>query len=104
MSIKSTTSMSEKLPYKVADIGLAIWGGNALDIVENQMLGLMCLWELTVEMAILIETLITLGAEVQWSSCNISTQDHVAAAIAKAGIPVYAWKGEMEEGYLWCTK
>ncbi|XP_020025865.1 adenosylhomocysteinase isoform X2 [Castor canadensis] len=98
--------MSDKLPYKVADIGLAAWGRKALDIAENEMPGLMRMREMysaskplkgariagclhmTVETAVLIETLVALGAEVRWSSCNIfSTQDHAAAAIAKAGIP-----------------
>nr|XP_023405694.1 LOW QUALITY PROTEIN: adenosylhomocysteinase [Loxodonta africana] len=115
--------MSDKLPYKVADISLASWGRKALDIAENEMPGLMRMREMysaskplkgariagclhmTVETAVLIETLVALGAEVQWSSCNIfSTQDHAAAAIAKAGIPVYAWKGETDEEYLWCIE
>uniref|UniRef100_G1RG91 Adenosylhomocysteinase n=1 Tax=Nomascus leucogenys TaxID=61853 RepID=G1RG91_NOMLE len=106
-----------------ADIGLAAWGRKALDIAENEMPGLMRMRErysaskplkgariagclhMTVETAVLIETLVALGAEVQWSSCNIfSTQDHAAAAIAKAGIPVYAWKGETDEEYLWCIE
>ena len=115
--------MSDKLPYKVADISLAAWGRKALDLAENEMPGLMHMWEMysaskplkgdltagclhmTVETAVLIETLVALGAEVRWSSCNIfSTQDHAAAAIAKAGVPVYAWKGETDEEYLWCTE
>ncbi|XP_066240143.1 adenosylhomocysteinase [Saccopteryx leptura] len=115
--------MSEKLPYKVADISLASWGRKALDLAENEMPGLMRMREMysaskplkgariagclhmTVETAVLIETLVALGAEVRWSSCNIfSTQDHAAAAIAKAGIPVYAWKGETDEEYLWCIE
>uniref|UniRef100_H0XG49 Adenosylhomocysteinase n=1 Tax=Otolemur garnettii TaxID=30611 RepID=H0XG49_OTOGA len=115
--------MSDKLPYKVADISLADWGRKAMDLAENEMPGLMRMREMysaskplkgariagclhmTVETAVLIETLIALGAEVQWSSCNIfSTQDHAAAAIAKAGIPVYAWKGETDEEYLWCIE
>lgn len=115
--------MSEKLPYKVADISLAAWGRKALDLAENEMPGLMRMREMysaskplkgariagclhmTVETAVLIETLVALGAEVRWSSCNIfSTQDHAAAAIAKAGIPVYAWKGETDEEYLWCIE
>eukprot|EP00064_Thunnus_orientalis_P021546 superscaffoldBa00006603_g21711 len=98
--------MSEKLPYKVADISLAEWGRKAIDIAENEMPGLMKMREMygqskplkgariagclhmTLQTAVLIETLTALGAEVQWSSCNIfSTQDHAAAAIAKAGIP-----------------
>ena len=98
--------MLDKLPYKVADITLASWGRKALDLAENEMPGLMHMWEMystskplkgahiagclhmTMETAVLIETLVALGAEVRWSSCNIfSTQDHAAAAIAKAGIP-----------------
>uniref|UniRef100_A0A2K5JL86 adenosylhomocysteinase n=1 Tax=Colobus angolensis palliatus TaxID=336983 RepID=A0A2K5JL86_COLAP len=106
----------------ITDIGLAAWGRKALDIAENEMPGLMRMREqysaskplkgaciasclhMTVETTVLIETLVALGAEVQWSSCNISTQDHAAAAIAKAGIPVYAWKGETDEEYLWCIE
>lgn len=115
--------MSSKPAYKVADISLAEWGRKALTIAENEMPGLMmmrkmygsskplkgariagCL-HMTVQTAVLIETLTALGAEVQWSSCNIfSTQDHAAAAIAKAGIPVYAWKGETDEEYVWCIE
>ncbi|XP_029468211.1 adenosylhomocysteinase isoform X1 [Rhinatrema bivittatum] len=115
--------MSEKLPYKVADISLAEWGRKAIEIAENEMPGLMKMREthsqskplkgariagclhMTLQTAVLIETLTALGAEVQWSSCNIfSTQDHAAAAIAKTGIPVYAWKGETDEEYVWCIK
>jgi len=112
-----------KLPYKVADISQAEWGRKVIDMSENEMPGLMqmrsrygpakplkgcriagCL-HMTVQTAVLIETLIELGAEVTWSSCNIfSTQDHAAAAIAKAGIPVYAWKGETDEEYVWCIE
>ncbi|XP_072101100.1 adenosylhomocysteinase [Mobula birostris] len=115
--------MSDKLPYKVADISLAEWGRKAIEIAENEMPGLMmmrkmygdtkplkgariagCL-HMTVQTAVLIETLVALGAEVQWSSCNIfSTQDHAAAAIAKSGVPVYAWKGETDEEYIWCIE
>ncbi|XP_051887163.1 adenosylhomocysteinase [Pristis pectinata] len=115
--------MSDKLPYKVADISLAEWGRKAIEIAENEMPGLMmmrkmhgetkplkgariagCL-HMTVQTAVLIETLTELGAEVQWSSCNIfSTQDHAAAAIAKSGVPVYAWKGETDEEYIWCIQ
>uniref|UniRef100_A0A803W9E0 adenosylhomocysteinase n=1 Tax=Ficedula albicollis TaxID=59894 RepID=A0A803W9E0_FICAL len=106
-----------------ADISLADWGRKAIEIAENEMPGLMKMREMysaskplkgariagclhmTVQTAVLIETLIVLGAEVQWSSCNIfSTQDHAAAAIAKAGIPVFAWKGETDEEYLWCIE
>jgi len=112
-----------KLPYKVADISLAEWGRKVIDMSENEMPGLMmmrkkygpskplkgariagCL-HMTVQTAVLIETLVDLGAEVTWSSCNIfSTQDHAASAIAKAGIPVYAWKGETDEEYVWCIE
>ena len=115
--------MSDKLPYKVADISLASWGHKALDVAENEMLGLMptremysasellkgtriggCL-HMTMETAVLIETLVAVGAEVRWSSCNIfPTQDHTAAVTAEAGIPVYGWKGDMDEEYLWCTE
>lgn len=109
--------------YKVADMSLADWGRKEISIAETEMPGLMALRELykgkaplkgariagclhmTVQTAVLIETLIALGADVRWSSCNIfSTQDHAAAAIAKAGIPVFAWKGETEEEYWWCVK
>ncbi|XP_056316488.1 adenosylhomocysteinase [Danio aesculapii] len=115
--------MSEKLPFKVADISLAEWGRKAIEIAENEMPGLMKMRELygqskplkgariagclhmTLQTAVLIETLTTLGAEVQWSSCNIfSTQDHAASAIAKTGVPVYAWKGETDEEYVWCIE
>ena len=112
-----------KPAYKVADISLADWGRKAIIIAENEMPGLMacrqkygplkilkgariagCL-HMTVQTAVLIETLVELGAEVQWSSCNIfSTQDNAAAAIAAAGIPVYAWKGENDEEYNWCIE
>jgi len=113
--------MTTKLTFKVADINLADWGRKAITIAENEMPGLMmmrkvygpkkplkgariagCL-HMTVQTAVLIETLVELGAEVQWSSCNIfSTQDHAASAIAKTGVPVYAWKGETDDEYLWC--
>jgi adenosylhomocysteinase len=110
-------------PYRVADIGLADWGRKELDLAEVEMPGLMSLRKeygdekplagarisgslhMTVQTAVLIETLVALGAEVRWASCNIfSTQDHAAAAIAAAGIPVYAWKGETLEEYWWCTE
>jgi len=114
--------MSEKPTYKVADINLAEFGRKEIMLAENEMPGLMatrrkygptqplkgariagCL-HMTVQTAVLMETLTALGAEVQWSSCNIfSTQDHAAAAMAKAGIAVYAWKGETEEEYNWCV-
>lgn len=109
--------------YKVADMSLADWGRKEISIAETEMPGLMALREMyksknplkgariagclhmTVQTAVLIETLIALGAEVRWSSCNIfSTQDHAAAAIAAAGIPVFAWKGETEDDYWWCVK
>lgn len=109
--------------YKVADIALAAWGRKDIVLSENEMPGLMnlrakygeskplkgarvvgCL-HMTVQTAVLIETLTALGAEVTWSSCNIfSTQDHAAAAIAATGVPVFAWKGETEEEYLWCIE
>jgi adenosylhomocysteinase len=114
---------ASKPPYKVADMSLAEWGRKAIDIAENEMPGLMqmrtnygdkkplqgariagCL-HMTVQTAVLIETLTALGAEVQWSSCNIfSTQDNAAAAIAKTGVAVYAWKGETDEEYMWCVE
>uniref|UniRef100_A0A0P4WGQ8 Adenosylhomocysteinase n=1 Tax=Scylla olivacea TaxID=85551 RepID=A0A0P4WGQ8_SCYOL len=115
--------MSSKPAYKVADINLADFGRKEIIMAEKEMPGLMSLRKkygetkplkgarvagclhMTIQTAVLIETLIELGAEVQWSSCNIfSTQDHAAAAIAKAGIPVYAWKGETDEEYIWCIE
>jgi len=109
--------------FKVKDISQAEFGRKEISIAESEMPGLMALrgeysgksplkgakiigcLHMTIQTAVLIETLVDLGAEVRWSSCNIfSTQDHAAAAIAKAGIPVYAWKGETEEEYLWCIK
>src|SRR5437868_3505524 len=109
--------------YKVADISLAEWGRKEISIAEKEMPGLMALraeykgkkpfkgarvagcLHMTIETAVLIETLRDLGAEVQWSSCNIfSTQDQAAAAIAKAGVSVYAWKGMTEEEYWWCIE
>ncbi len=118
--------MSEKtsfnLPYKVADIALADFGRKEIEIAEHEMPGLMSLrrkygkekplkgarimgsLHMTIQTAVLIETLVELGADVRWASCNIfSTQDHAAAAIAAAGIPVFAWKGETLEEYWWCT-
>ena len=112
----------ESLPYKVKDISLADFGRKELEIAEKEMPGLMAIRKkfavekplkgakitgslhMTVQTAVLIETLVELGANVRWASCNIfSTQDHAAAAIAKAGIPVFAWKGETLEEYWWCT-
>ena len=117
------SQVAAKLPYKVADISLASWGRKEIELAENEMPGLMALRKkyaaarplagariagslhMTVETAVLIETLKLLGAEVQWSSCNkYSTQDHAAAAIAATGTPVYAWKGETDEEYWWCCK
>jgi adenosylhomocysteinase len=112
----------ENLPYLVADIGLAEWGRKEMDIAEQEMPGLMAVREkyatelplkdvrisgslhMTIQTAVLIETLTKLGAQVRWASCNIfSTQDHAAAAIAKSGVPVFAWKGESLEDYWACT-
>lgn len=112
-----------KLPYKVADISLAEFGRKELSLAENEMPGLMALRKkygaskplkgariagclhMTIQTACLMETLIELGAELTWSSCNIfSTQDHAAAAMAARGIPVYAWKGETDEEYAWCIE
>ena len=108
--------------HKVADISLAAWGRKEIEIAEKEMPGLMAIREkyrdakplkgvrvtgslhMTIQTAVLIETLVDLGAIVRWASCNIfSTQDHAAAAIAKAGVPVFAWKGETLEEYWWCT-
>ena len=109
--------------YKVADISLAAFGRKELEIAEGEMPGLMALREkygkdqplkgariagclhMTIQTGVLIETLVALGAQVAWSSCNIySTQDHAAAAIAAAGVPVFAWKGETEDEYNWCIE
>ncbi len=115
--------MSEFTDYKVADLSLADWGRKEIRIAETEMPGLMALrvkygqskpltgaritgsLHMTIQTAVLIETLVELGAQVRWASCNIfSTQDHAAAAIAARGIPVYAWKGESLEEYWWCTE
>merc|ERR1711881_314416 len=116
-------NMTSKPAYKVADISLAEFGRKELTLAENEMPGLMhlrkkygeskplkgariagCL-HMTIQTAVLIETLLELGAEVTWSSCNIfSTQDHAAAAMAARGVPVYAWKGETDEEYVWCIE
>jgi len=112
-----------KMPYKVADLSLAEWGRKEIQLAEREMPGLMALrrkygqskplsgarvtgcLHMTIQTAVLIETLKQLGAEVQWSSCNkFSTQDHAAAAIAAAGFPVYAWKGETDAEYDWCIE
>ena len=114
--------LDQTLPYKVADLSLAEWGRKEIEVSEHEMPGLMAVrrkygpkkplkgvrvmgsLHMTIQTAILIETLVELGAEVRWCSCNIfSTQDHAAAAIAKAGVPVFAWKGETLEEYWWCT-
>jgi adenosylhomocysteinase len=112
----------DALPYKVRDISLAEWGRKEIELAEKEMPGLMSLREkysdekplkgvrvtgslhMTIQTAVLIETLIELGADVRWASCNIfSTQDHAAAAMAEAGVPVFAWKGETLREYWWCT-
>lgn len=112
----------EKLPYKIADINLAEYGRKEIDLAEKEMPGLMAIrrkysaekplqdvritgsLHMTIQTAVLIETLVELGADVRWASCNIfSTQDHAAAAIAATGIPVFAWKGESLKEYWWCT-
>lgn len=117
------TTVRKYIPYKVKDIALADWGRKEIELAEAEMPGLMALREefgptqplkgariagclhMTIQTAVLIETLAALGAEVTWSSCNIfSTQDHAAAAIAAAGIPVYAWKGMTEEEFDWCIE
>ncbi|MFN4896071.1 MAG: adenosylhomocysteinase [Pseudomonadota bacterium] len=114
---------NESTDYKVADIKLADWGRKEIEMAEKEMPGLMALREeygkkkplkgariagslhMTIQTAVLIETLVELGADVRWSTCNIfSTQDHAAAAIAAAGIPVFAWKGETEDEYNWCLE
>ncbi|EMY59754.1 adenosylhomocysteinase [Leptospira terpstrae] len=119
----ATETKSERLPFKVKDISLAEWGREEIILAEKEMPGLMALRKefgtskplkgaricgslhMTIQTAVLIETLAALGADIRWSSCNIfSTQDHAAAAIAKAGIPVFAWKGETEEEYWWCIE
>lgn len=116
-----STVAQEVLPYKVKDIALADWGRKEIELAEAEMPGLTALREeygeskplkgarvagclhMTIQTAVLIETLTALGADVRWSSCNIfSTQDHAAAAIAKTGVPVFAWKGMSEEEYEWC--
>ena len=116
-------TVAEVLDYKVADISLAEFGRKEIEIAEKEMPGLMATrrkyagkfplkgarisgsLHMTIQTAVLIETLVDLGAEVRWASCNIfSTQDHAAAAIAKSGVPVFAWKGETLEEYWWCTR
>ncbi|MBN8217085.1 MAG: adenosylhomocysteinase, partial [Spirochaetes bacterium] len=115
--------MNAGADFKVADMNLADWGRKEIEIAEQEMPGLMAIRErhakakplsgsritgslhMTIQTAVLIETLVALGAKVRWCSCNIfSTQDHAAAAIAKAGVPVFAWKGESLKDYWWCTE
>ena len=122
MSVTETTAATEFSDFKVADLSLATFGRKEIELAEHEMPGLMALRErhgaeqplagaritgslhMTIQTAVLIETLVALGAQVRWASCNIfSTQDHAAAAIAAAGIPVFAWKGETLEEYWWCT-
>src|SRR5574344_1134943 len=122
MNYKQKIMTDCELKYKVADIKLADWGRKEIEVSEKEMPGLMALREkygemkplkgvrimgslhMTIQTAILIETLVKLGADVRWCSCNIfSTQDHAAAAIAASGVPVFAWKGESLEDYWWCT-
>src|SRR5215831_5452529 len=120
--MKTSTMERTETDYKVADISLADFGRKEISIAEKEMPGLMAIREkyapqkpladvritgslhMTIQTAVLIETLTDLGADVRWASCNIfSTQDHAAAAIAAAGTPVFAWKGETLEEYWWCT-
>src|SRR3954447_7034124 len=117
------TTLTETADYKVADIGLAEFGRKEITLAEHEMPGLMAMraeygeqkplkgarvsgsLHMTAQTAVLIETLVELGAEVRWASCNIfSTQDHAAAAIAATGVPVFAWKGETLKEYWWCTE
>src|SRR5579872_2291828 len=119
-----STVLSEPttIPFKVADLSLADWGRKEITIAEQEMPGLMAIrrkyaaekplegvritgsLHMTIQTAVLIETLVELGAKVRWASCNIfSTQDHAAAAIAETGVPVFAWKGETLTEYWWCT-
>jgi adenosylhomocysteinase len=119
---ETTTTLTTSLPYKVADMSLAAWGRKEIGIAEHEMPGLMAIrakyattkpllgvrvtgsLHMTIQTAVLIETLKDLGADVRWASCNIfSTQDHAAAAIAETDTPVFAWKGESLEEYWWCT-
>src|SRR5919201_7091806 len=120
--MKTSTMERTETDYKVADINLADFGRKEISIAEKEMPGLIAIREkyapekplagvritgslhMTIQTAVLIETLVDLGASVRWASCNIfSTQDHAAAAVAKAGVSVFAWKGESLEDYWWCT-
>src|SRR3546814_808725 len=119
----STVANPVATEFKVADLNLADWGRKEISIAEHEMPGLMSIrrkyaaekplagvritgsLHMTIQTAVLVETLVELGADVRWASCNIfSTQDHAAAAIAAAGVPVFAWKGESLEEYWWCTE
>src|SRR5699024_4825756 len=123
MSTELQAAATAKQDFKVADLSLADWGRREIAIAETEMPALMAIRNkyraeqplkgariigcihMTIQTAVLIETLEDLGAEVRWSSCNVfSTQDHAAAAIAAAGTPVFAWKGETEEEYMWCIE
>src|ERR1700739_3699434 len=118
----SPATIDRAAAYKVADLSLADWGRKEISIAEHEMPGLMSIrrkyaaakplagvritgsLHMTIQTAVLIETLVELGGDVRWASCNIFyTQDHAAAAIAKAGVPVFAWKGESLAEYWWCT-
>ncbi|MDX2442182.1 MAG: adenosylhomocysteinase [Bacteroidales bacterium] len=120
--MENTDIMTKRMPYKVKDLSLAEFGRKEIEIAEKEMPGLMSVRQkyseskplrgaritgslhMTIQTAVLIETLVELGADVRWASCNIfSTQDHAAAAIAASGVPVFAWKGETLEEYWWCT-
>src|SRR5262245_13648080 len=120
--MSTATASTTKQDFNVKDLSLADWGRKEIDIAEQELPGLMSIREkyakekplagvrvtgslhMTIQTAVLIETLVALGATVRWASCNIfSTQDHAAAAIAAAGVPVFAWKGESLEEYWWCT-
>jgi len=122
-AVKPSKGKAKKDDFKVKDLSLAEFGRKEIEIAESEMPGLMAIREeyaakkplkgariagslhMTIQTAVLIETLVDLGAQVRWASCNIfSTQDHAAAAIAAAGVPVFAWKGETEEEYWWCTE
>src|SRR5882762_9156423 len=121
-TVDKTAVQEKAADYKVADISLAEFGRKEIDIAEQEMPGLMSIrnkyaagkplagvrvtgsLHMTIQTAVLIETMVALGAQVRWASCNIfSTQDHAAAAIAAAGVPVFAWKGETLEEFWWCT-
>src|SRR5438874_2192300 len=122
MSTSAPVRTDTKQDYKIRDISLADWGSREISIAEKEMPGLIALREkyaeskplagvritgslhMTIQTAVLIQTLVDLGASVRWASCNIfSTQDHAAAAVAKSGVSVFAWKGESLEDYWWCT-